>query len=369
MITLQIIDRLTDCERLAADWNELADAAGASPLLRHEWLLACARATGLDRELSIFTARRNGSLLAAAPLVVDRSGVVPRLRSIGWQFREPEGFLHQDEAALAEVCRGVLASGRAVVLPRLDAASAEWRLLGDRARRLGLPVLRPSTTSYYFTPFPESWEAFEAAMDSRKRSRLRRMRRGLEEHGTVTFEVLSPTEAEADAAVAEVQRVEARSWKARSGSAMLAKGEVGRYVAEYARLAAREGMLRVSLLRLNGEAIAGQIDVEHGRRLWGLKMGADERWLKYGPGILANHELFRWCIEQGLEGCEHLGDAEEWQRRWPFEVRERSTFRFYPPRLGAAVAFGFDAAAYAQRGVKARAVARARAAEKAARAA
>jgi CelD/BcsL family acetyltransferase involved in cellulose biosynthesis len=136
-------------------------------------------------------------------------------------------------------------------------------------------------------------------------------------------------------------------------------------MSEYARLAAREGLLRLSFLRLAGEPIVVQMDVEHGGRLWGLKMGTDERWLKYAPGILSTHELFRWASERGLAACEHLGEAEEWQRRWPYEVRERSTFRFYPRRPGAALALGLDAVQFARRGAKMRALARARAAEKA----
>ena len=359
MITVERITRLAAFEALADEWDALASTA-PTPLVQHAWLLANARSPGEEPELAVFIARRDGRLAAAAPLVVDRSGVVPRLRILAHQREEPERFLGEDEEALAAVCEAVLSAGRAVVLSRLVADSPEARLLGTLARRSGFGVLRPSTSRYYFTPFGENWPAFEAAMDSKKRSRLKRMRRQLEEHGRVTFEVLCPDEASVEAAVAEVQQVEARSWKARAGSAMLVKPEAGRYMAEYARLAARRGMLRVSLLRLNGEAIAGQIDVEHGGRLWGLKMGADERWLKYGPGILANHELFQWCVERGLEGCEHLGQAEEWQRRWPFEVRELSTFRFYPLRLGAAVALGLDAAAHARRGAELRATARAR---------
>ena len=359
---VEIISDAAALGALRGEWDSLADRF-PNPLLRHAWFFAAATTYGAGEELAIFVARRDGRLAAAAPMVVDRSGVVPRLRMLAFQDKEPDAFLYEDEEALAAVCEAVMAAGRPVVLPRLDPAGPEWRLLAERGRRHGLAVLRPGTNRYYATVLAAGAAAFDASMDSKKRSRLRRMRTGLEKHGEVTFEVLSPgDDASADEAVTAVERVEAASWKGRNGSALVSRPLAAAFMREHARLAAREGMLRLSLLRLKGDVIAAQLDVEHGGRLWGQKMGADERWSKYGPGILGNHELLRWASERGLTHLEHLGMEEEWQRRWPFEVREFGTFRFYPRRAAAALAFGTDVAVYATRGAKARAWARARAA-------
>ncbi|HEX8570992.1 MAG TPA: GNAT family N-acetyltransferase [Caulobacteraceae bacterium] len=361
---VEVVNELRALEALREEWDALADRFD-TPLLRSAFFLAAARTYGAGEELAVFTIRRDGRLVAAAPLVVDRSGLVPRLRPLAFQDKEPDGFLYEDEAALTALCAAVLGAGRPLVLARLDPGSPEWRVLARDAGRYGMTLLRPAANSCYRTVLAGSAAAFEAAMDSKKRSRLRRMRNGLEQHGEVTFEVTSPDEAAVDAAVEEVARVEAASWKLRSGTAMAVSPERSACMTEHARLAAREGMLRLSALRLNGETIAAQLDLEYAGRLWGQKMGADERWAKYGPGILSNHELMKWASDQGLSALEHLGFAEEWQRRWPFEAREFGAFRFYPRRATAALAFGADAAAFVTRGVRARAVARARAAEKA----
>lgn len=360
-MNVEIVSDLTTLGELREAWDAMADRF-RNPLLRHAWVYAAAQTYGAGEELAVFTARRGGRLVAAAPMVVDRSGIVPRLRILAFQDREPEAFLYEDEAALAAVCDAVLASGRPVVLARLDPGGPEWRLLTERARRYGLTVPRPGTNRYYATVLAKSAAAFDASMDSKKRSRLRRMRSGLETHGKVSFEVLCPDEAAADDAVAAIERVEAASWKGRNGSALVCRPGAAAFVREHARLAAREGMLRLSLLRLDGAVIAAQLDIESGGRLWGQKMGADERWAKYGPGILSNHELLRWASDRGLTHLEHLGMEEDWQRRWPHEVRELGTFRFYPRRATAALALGSDVAAFATHGAKARAWARARAA-------
>ncbi|HEX8570993.1 MAG TPA: GNAT family N-acetyltransferase [Caulobacteraceae bacterium] len=356
MTSVEIITSRAGFEATAAEWNALADRASPSPLLRHEWLLTAARTLSPDDDLAVAVARRDGRLCAAAPLVVDRSTVVPRLRLLGWQTSEPEAFLYEDEDALEAVCRAVLRLGRPVMLQRLATDSPEWRLLGEHARRRGFAVLRPSTSPYYFTALEKDWPAFEQSIAGKKRSELRKLRRDLESHGEVAFEMLRPADPEtALRLLDELQRIEASGWKGRDGTDMLSRPPLARFMAEYAGLAARRGMLRISVLRLKGEPVVVQMDIEHGGRLWGLKMGTDERWLKCGPGILSTHEICRWAIENGLEGLEHMGRAEQWQRRWPHVVRDCSSFRFYPRRLGAAVAFGLDTAEYARRKVADRA--------------
>lgn len=360
-LTVEVVTDLADFERLAAEWDALADAASPSPLLRHAWLLTAARTFHPDAELAVVIARRGGRLAAAAPLVLDRSGVAPRLRLLGFQTSEPEAFLHDDEIALAAVCRAVLAQGRPLLLLRLASDSLEARLLSAHAGSRGFGVLRPATSAYYFTTLQPDWADFEGSIASKKRSELRKLRRDLEKHGEVSFEMHRPADAEATLLLFDdLQRLEASGWKGRGGSDMLSRPALARFMADYACAAARQGMLRISVLRLGDEPVVVQMDIEHRGRLWGLKMGTDERWLKCGPGILSTHELCRWAIEQGLEGLEHLGRAEQWQRRWPHQVRECSTFRFYPRRLGAVLAFGVDAAEFARRAAAARALVRAK---------
>ncbi|MBW3558340.1 MAG: GNAT family N-acetyltransferase [Proteobacteria bacterium] len=353
MIQLEIVSTLSRLEALAPEWDALADRS-PSPLVRHAWFLAAARTYAANSELTVFTARRDGRLRAIAPMVVDRSGLTPRLRMLGFQSPEPEAFLADDDEALEAVCSAVLSTGRAVVLPRLDAGSPEWRLLNELARRKGLAVPRPALKRYYMTVLQPDWAEFEAGMARKKRSDLKRRRNQLAEHGEIAFDVVSPDEDGVEAAFAELVRVEAASWKSGSRTAMVNRPLLEAFMREYARQAARQGKLRISTLRLNGQPIAVLMDVEHGGRLWGLKMGVDDRWAKYGPGVLGTHELIRWAVGRGLNGCEHLGEAEDWQRRWPFEERELSAFNFYPPSAAAAVALGRDLAGVAGRAAKRR---------------
>ena len=339
---------------LEGEWTALADTA-SSPLLRYDWFAACLEAYAADHELAIYLGRRDGRLRAVAPLVVERAGGVRHLRLLGWQTMEPEAFLYDDEEALEQVCAAALVSHKPVFIRRLDTQSAELRLLQTLARGRGVSVVRAASTQSHATVLQSDWAAMEASMASKKRSELRRLKTQLEKHGPVTFEVRELNEAGLDEAFAELLRVEAASWKSRAETAMASDIELQTFIRTYARAAARAGILRLSFLRVGGQAIAVQMDMEHGGRLWGLKMGVDEAWSKYAPGILSTHELIRWAIGRGLERCEHLGTAETWQRRWPFELREQSTFRFYPPRPAGALALGRDSLDFARRYLRKRA--------------
>jgi len=353
MIAVATVSSLPALEALAPDWDALADRS-ASPLVRHAWFLAAARTYAAGCELAVFTGRREGRLSAVAPMVVDRSGFAPRLRLLGFQSPEPEAFLSDDEEVLRAVCAAVLSTGKPVALPRLDAASPEWRLLAECARGRGLAVPRPGRQTYLATILKTDWAAFEAGMSGKIRSDLRRREKQLAQQGAVSFEVVSPGEHEVEAALAELIQLEAASWKGRAGTAIANRPLLKSFLTGYARIAAREGKLRFSSLRLNGAPIALQMNIEHGGRLWGLKMGTDDQWSKYAPGALSIHRLLRWAAERGLAGREHLGQAEEWQRRWPYEVRELSAFNFYPARPAAAVALGADVAGVFARAVKRR---------------
>jgi CelD/BcsL family acetyltransferase involved in cellulose biosynthesis len=347
-VSVERITKFEDFLALKSDWDELA-ATSPNPLLSHDWFRACLTAFDPDAELAVFAARAGGRLRAVAPLLVERSLVGRRLRLIGHQTMEPEAFLFDHEPALEAACAAALASRLPLALRRLDDEGAELRALQGLGEGRGLQLVRPGTTQTHTTVFAGNWAATEAAMPSRKRAVINKQRRYLEKEGAVQFEVLDVAEERLDEVLEEFIQVEAASWKSRTATALKLDQRLRRFLRDFAAAASRAGKLRVSFLRLNGRAIASQIDVEQGGRLWGLKSGADEAWSKFGPGVLCFHELARWGAERGLSGREHLGRAEGWQTRWPYEKRGQSSFRFYPARpLGVAV-FVADAVEVARR--------------------
>lgn len=342
MFTLEVVSTLARLEELGPEWDRLANVSG-SALLSHAWFVESARAFAGDGELSIHIARDDRGVRAIAPLAIRRSGGVSRLQMLGCENYEPEAFLWDDAAALAEVCASVLRLRRPLLLSRLEDASRELVLLRCGSAGPGLPIVRPSSTQSHANPIGADCATFEARMNAKQRAELRRRRKKLEELGPVTFEALAPDQDAFLAPLDAFFSVEGGGWKRQAGTAILQNADAHRFYLGYAREAARRGLLRLFFLRLNGKVIAGQLHIQFGGRLWALKIGYDEAYANSSPGALLTHEVLRYGCEQSLLAFEHLGSAEPWQRRWPVETRDYSSLRFYPLSVRGAQALAVDA--------------------------
>jgi CelD/BcsL family acetyltransferase involved in cellulose biosynthesis len=341
IVPTQIVSDTAEFLALEREWNALADRF-ATPLMRHEWFAACLDAFGEGLKLAVVVARQDGRAQAIAPLAVDRSGGLPRLIVLSHHTHEPTGFLYADEASLASVCGAVRGFGLAMVLPRLgmDCGEIEWLRAAPRTR--GLLIERATPTTSAFVPLPAGWVGLEAAMSGEDRSKLRRLRKLAEREGPVSIEIVAPDDSTLERVLDEVFAVEAAGWKSRAGTAMLADRRIRRFVTRYAHAAAQRETLRIFLMRI-GEAIAAaQIAVEQAGRLWYIKQGYDERFAKCAPGITLTHETLRYACERNLAACEFLGLAETWQQRWPIEIRQYTSARFYPPSVASGLALGAD---------------------------
>ncbi|MEX0753316.1 MAG: GNAT family N-acetyltransferase [Xanthobacteraceae bacterium] len=175
------------------------------------------------------------------------------------------------------------------------------------------------------------------------RSNIRRRLKLAGNDGPVSFEILSPNEADVHRHLREVYEVEASGWKSRTGTAILNDPRIERFCTEIATWGARAGILRICFMRIGAKAAAAALLLEYAGRLWVLKQGYDERWSACAPGILLAQESIRYACDKGLVAFEFLGAAEKFQTRWPIELTVYSRLRFYPLSLRGLAAFCDDA--------------------------
>lgn len=332
---IQVVTDLAGLRALGAEWDELA-ARFKSPLLRHEWNLACAEAFSDSLRPAVHVLRSGGGIVAIAPLALvhgypdgRRKSGVRRLEMLGTFGEEPVGFLYRDEQSLKALLRHVLAGHRLISLSRIEGDSIEARLLRELVPRSSVCVTRGAGASYWVRLGP-SWRDVEGRMSPGQRSMLRRRRRKAEELGEVRFEAVAADEANVDHYLGELFHVEAASWKTRSGTAILSLPHIERFETLYARRAARLGLLRFYFLRINGEAAAAQLLVDYGGRLWQGKIGYDERFRRVSPGLLLTHEVLQHACERGYDAYEFLGHAEPWEAIWTDQQRHYCSIRVYP---------------------------------------
>jgi CelD/BcsL family acetyltransferase involved in cellulose biosynthesis len=124
------------------------------------------------------------------------------------------------------------------------------------------------------------------------------------------------------------------------------------FITAYGRDAARRGTLRIFYLRIGDTTVAVQMAILHANRLWCIKQGYDERFAQCAPGVILTHEMLRYACEQKLEACEFLGSAEDWQRRWPIQLRHYTNVRLYPYSFYGALALCLDMSTHSLQTVK-----------------
>lgn len=312
-------------EALAPEWDQLADRLGSPPFLRPGWFSVWWQAFGTG-ELELIVLRRNGQLAGVLPLE-RRRGV---LRGLANYHSPGFGAITEDRLALGALCeRAAVRARRRLSLALIDTTGP---FMAEAAAAAALTGRRVLTRPMQRTPEIEiagDWEAYLAGLAGGFRKELRRLRRRLEELGSVDFEV-SDGHTDLDGRLGELFTVEATGWKAELGTAIASRPETHRFYQELARWASRRGALRLLVLRLDGEAIAFDYALEAEGVRYMLKGGFDPRYARVSPGILLLQDGLRHAFESGVARVELGGGADSYKLRWSTAVRERDLLQAFP---------------------------------------
>ncbi|HTM32725.1 MAG TPA: GNAT family N-acetyltransferase [Vicinamibacterales bacterium] len=335
---IRSVDGFAELER---PWNELADRTG-NPLLRHEWFASCAETLVAPGSLAIVIAMRDGQLVGAAPLATQIESVGARLEFLGVRaLYEPCEFLFSDAAARDDLCEAIAAQRQPVVLRRAPADPELVRVLRRMVPWPGQVVTRTESRSL-FVPIHGSWTEYARGLSSHLSGNLRRLRNKLGREGTVSVDVLSPSEAEADSCLEMFMEVEDSGWKADAGGSLRRRPPLHAFFRAYTRRAARAGLLRVAFLRAGARVVAAEVAIEAYRRWWQLKIGYLHEMAGHYPGLQLCEATIRHAFERGLESYEFLGVAANWERRWGAQERTHQTVLVYPGAWSGARAAAVD---------------------------
>lgn len=343
-----ILSDPSELRGLKEEWNSLSAKHG-SPLLDFEWSQACAEALcSKSSPLTTFVIRSNGRLRAIAPMITARYAGIPQLEMLGSKFGEPSGFIYDDDEALTLLLQAILKSRKPFVMNRFDVSSPELARLIALLSKTSYCRMSDGGSSPW-VPLKSNWAEFEASMSSGRRSDLRRYRRKAERIGEVEFQVVTPTQDTLAPYMREVFRIEASGWKGKAQSAILNCPHLERFYTLYAKAAVELGTFRLFFLKIGGRTAAMRMAVEHGNRLWDLKIGYDPDFRECSPGILMTHETLRYASQQGLSAHEFLGRAEHWETIWTSVANRYVSPRVYPLSFNGGLSVAQDTVRFLSR--------------------
>jgi CelD/BcsL family acetyltransferase involved in cellulose biosynthesis len=316
--------------RLGQPWNETVERAGLThPFLRHEWLRSWWEAFGGDRTLSVIVMRAGRTIVALAPLMLERA----RMYGIGVKRVQ---FLHNDHTPKADV----------IVTERQDEVyEALWKTLLSAQRQWDvlqfsqLPSDSPThaqiarlagpgrySTAVWtsddspYLALTSNWDDYLSTRHRKLRQTLRNRLNRVKQIGEPSLEILSDPAAIRDARD-EALALEASGWKQQAGTSICSDPAVRRFYTVLADRAAASGWLRLLFLTVNGRRVAASYASRYDGRLSFFKTGYDPEFAKYGPFKMLTYFIIRDGFAAGLKEVDFLGDAEPWKLEWTSTTR------------------------------------------------
>jgi len=300
---VRLLDR-NQVPDILPQWRELAgNSLDANVYYSPRYALALLDTVERHTDVRFVTVWKGASLVCLFPVVLHRFSV-PGVRPGGaaWQSlytfscvplidrRDAKPAMRALLDGLAELCAGDW------LIPLVYLDGALFETLTTAITERGVPWRSfGSFQRAQLTPGATFEEHMTVAVGNKRRRNVARNRRRLEAEGTVALETCT-SGPELARAVEAFLRIEANGWKGRRGTA-LASHPDSREFALRAFAADEPGACRADLLTLAGNPIAASMTVFSGDTGFTVKCAYDERYAKFGAGLLLEVETIRSFLE------------------------------------------------------------------------
>ena len=209
-------------------------------------------------------------------------------------------------AAVASLLQAAREAGaRALILRDMSLGGAAMTAIADVLARDGL---RPRVLQSHVRACLDATRDAEAllneALGAKKLKELRRQRNRLADHGAVSFAVArSPDEV---AAATEIfLGLEASGWKGARRTALIQSEGDAAFIRRATRALAATGGCEIVTLRAGATPVAAGIVLRHQDRAFYFKIGVDERFAKFSPGVQLTLELTRHlCADPAIASAD-----------------------------------------------------------------
>jgi CelD/BcsL family acetyltransferase involved in cellulose biosynthesis len=332
----------------APAWEELLrSSASDSPFLSPAWLRPWWEAYGAGRTPALIVARRGREPVAIAPLQVTTERYRSRLPARTLRFfgdgTEDSDYLDfivprgEEPSVVPAVWAWLRRSSRYGVAQwnEIPESSPTLPIVRALAARDGA-LLEEDRVGCVVAALPETWEAYIAALKPRMRTKVRSLRRALEQEHRVELavagaETLAPT-------LESLFTLHEKRWATR--------GETGVFAAPakrdfYHRMAAsflERGALHLATLLVDGAPVAHQCCLRHGDAAYLLQEGYDPAWEERGVGNVLRAMVIERMIGEGVRAYDFLRGVTSHKLSWGGAEKEsvRLTLRGSGPRAALA---------------------------------
>jgi CelD/BcsL family acetyltransferase involved in cellulose biosynthesis len=178
---------------------------------------------------------------------------------------------------------------------------------------LGQSGLKPRVLSSYIRASLDATQdgdkLLNEALGAKKLKELRRQRHRLAEHGAVAFDVARKSDAIRPALETFLQ-LEASGWKGKRGTALIQDAGDATCIRRAVPALAETAQCEIVTLRAGAIPVAAGIVLRHQDRAFFFKLGIDERFAKYSPGVQLTLDLTRHlCADPAIASADSTASA------------------------------------------------------------
>jgi len=221
-----------------------------------------------------------------------------------------------DRNSAGEAIKGLIdqaraAGAHALILRDVSLNGAAMKAFSEVLRQDGMrPQILQSHHRACLDARRDADDVLQDALGAKKLKELRRQRNRLGEYGAVRFDVARTPEAVA-AATEIFLILEASGWKAERGTALLQDEGDACFIRRATRELAATGQCEIVTLYAGETPVAAAIVLRHQDRAFYFKLGIDERFAKFSPGVQLTLELTRHlCADAALATADSTASAD-----------------------------------------------------------
>jgi CelD/BcsL family acetyltransferase involved in cellulose biosynthesis len=283
----------------AAQWRALsARAAEPNGYYLPEWELAVNALARGRLDAAALGAWRDASILIGLMPVISmwRAYKIPLPALVS---ADPYGTLCTPlldrefaEEAVTDIMRQARQAGaHALIFRAIPLDGAAMKAFTEVLRRGGMqPMVLQSHVRACLDATGDADDLLREALGPKKLKELRRQRNRLAEHGAVEFDV-ARTPAEIVTSVETFLTLEASGWKGQRGTALSQDEGDAAFVRRATSALALTGQCEIVTLRAGETPVAAAVVLRHQDRAFYFKLGVDERFAKFSPGVQLTLDL------------------------------------------------------------------------------
>jgi hypothetical protein len=203
------------------------------------------------------------------------------------------------------------AGAHALILRDMSLDGKTMREFAEVLRRDGMrPRLLQSHLRACLDATRNADELLAEALGAKKLKELRRQRHRLAENGAIRFKV-ARTPVDVAAALETFLALEASGWKGKRGTALVQDEGDAAFIRRATSALASTGQCEIVTLRAGDTPVAAAIVLRHQDRAFYFKLGVDERFAKFSPGVQLTLDLTRHlCADPAIASADSTASPD-----------------------------------------------------------